>query len=106
MGEFDRSSRRRPRVVVLELMMRLDDDLLSLLACPVSKQPLVYFPTGDGEQTSPFLFSPAAKLIFHIDAATGFPVLLAEEANVLSDADVAKLTERGNSLGVPTGRAR
>lgn len=88
--------------MVWDRTMRLDDDLLSLLACPVSKQPLVYFPTGDGEQTNAFLFSPVAKLVFSIDAATGLPVLLAEEAKALSDAEVAKLTER-SALGIPTG---
>jgi uncharacterized protein YbaR (Trm112 family) len=83
--------------------MRLDDDLLSLLACPVSKQPLVYFPAGEAEHPSAFLFSPAAKLIFPIDVVTGLPVLLTDEAKEVSDAEVVRLTERGRAIGVPTG---
>ena len=86
--------------------MRLDDDLLSLLACPVSKQPLVYFPAGETEHPTAFLFSPAAKLIFPIDVITGLPVLLTDEAKALSDADVVRLIERGRAVGVPTGRGR
>ena len=86
--------------------MRLDDDLLSLLACPVSKQPLVYFPAGEAEYPSAFLFSPTAKLIFPIDVVTGLPVLLTDEAQQVSDAEVVRLTERGRAVGVPTGRGR
>jgi uncharacterized protein YbaR (Trm112 family) len=86
--------------------MRLDDDLLSLLACPVSKQPLIYFPTGDEARTAAFLFSPAEKLIFPIDVATGLPILLADEAVAVSDADSQRLVERGRSVGVATGRGR
>lgn len=86
--------------------MRLEDDLLSLLACPVSKQPLVYFPTGEAAHPRAFLFSPAAKLIFPIDVLTGLPVLLTDEATQVSDADVIRLTESGRAVGVPTGRGR
>lgn len=93
-------------LVVCNRLMRLDDDLLSLLACPVSKQPLVYFPAGEAAHPTAFLFSPAAKLIFPIDVITGLPVLLTDEAKEVSEAEVVRLIERGRAVGVPTGRGR
>jgi uncharacterized protein YbaR (Trm112 family) len=50
----------------------LDDRLLPLLACPVDKEALLYFP-GDG-----LLYNPRLRLAYRVE--DGIPVLLAGEA--------------------------
>ena len=62
----------------------LAPDLLDLLVCPKSRQPLVYFPEGDG-----FLLCPASRLRYRIER--GVPVLLIDEARELSQAEVDTL---------------
>jgi uncharacterized protein YbaR (Trm112 family) len=81
--------------------MRLQDDLLSVMVCPISKQPLIYFPQGEGSDTSPFLLSPTAKARFAI--TSGIAVLLPEEARILSDEETARLTALGRVCGIATG---
>ncbi|MCW2865786.1 MAG: hypothetical protein JWP48_7494 [Actinoallomurus sp.] len=54
----------------------LDDRLLPLLACPVDKQALLYFP-GDG-----MLYNPRLRRGYRVE--TGIPVLLADEAEEVS----------------------
>ena len=83
--------------------MRLQDDLLSVMVCPISKQPMIYFPDGDGSNTSPFLLSPAGKVRFAI--VSGIAVLLPEEAVALSDAETSRLTTLGRAAGIATGSA-
>jgi uncharacterized protein YbaR (Trm112 family) len=81
--------------------MRLQDDLLSVMVCPISKQPLIYFPDGVGADASPFLLSPSAKARFAI--SSGIAVLLPEEAHILSDEDTVRLTALGRQCGIATG---
>lgn len=73
--------------------MPLAAELLDVLVCPKSKQPLVYF-ESDG-----FLFCPSSKLKYRID--DGVPVLLVDEAVQVSDADAAVLEQRAKELGLP-----
>jgi uncharacterized protein YbaR (Trm112 family) len=54
----------------------LDDRLLPLLACPVDKEALLYFP-GDG-----MLYNPRLRRGYRVE--TGIPVLLADEAEEVS----------------------
>ncbi len=66
--------------------MALHPELLEILACPESKQPLVYF-----EQEN-FLFCPASKLKYRIE--DDIPVMLIEEAERLTDAQADELMRR------------
>ena len=78
----------------------LAPDLLAVLACPKSKQPLVYFPKGDGNTTEAdaFLVCPASRLKYRLDQ--GVPVLLVEEARELTESQVADLVARAHKLGL------
>jgi uncharacterized protein len=71
--------------------MPLAPDLLEVLVCPESKQPLVYFPDEE------FLFCPASRLKFRID--DGIPVMLLSEAVRLSDAEAQGLVAQAKQRG-------
>lgn len=72
--------------------MPLSQTLLDVIACPESKQPLVYF------EAEEFLFCPASKLKYRID--DGIPVLLIEEAERLDDDAAAKLEADAKQRGL------
>lgn len=55
----------------------MDKKLLDILACPVTKGPLIY------DQEKQELISTSAKLAYAIN--DGIPVMLEEEARALSD---------------------
>ena len=61
----------------------MDKRLLDLLVCPVTKGPLVY----DRERQE--LISRAARLAYPI--RDGIPVMLEDEARVISDEEAEKL---------------
>ncbi len=63
--------------------MALHKELLDILACPESKQPLVYF-----EQEN-FLFCPASRLKYKI--VDDIPIMLIDEAERLDEAAAAAL---------------
>ncbi len=65
----------------------LSPDLLAVLVCPVSKQPLVYVASEDA------LVCATSHLRYRID--NGVPVMLADEAQVLSESEVSELISRG-----------
>ena len=71
--------------------MTLSETLLAVLACPKSKQPLVYFPKGeDGtDEAKAFLLCPTSRLRYRIDG--GVPVLLVEEAQEVEAREVDRL---------------
>lgn len=73
--------------------MPLSQSLLDVLACPESKQPLIYF------EEEGFLFCPASKLKYRID--NGIPVLLIDEAERLDDAAAEKLEAEAKKRGLP-----
>jgi len=77
----------------------LGDALLAVLACPRSKQPLVYFSRGedDAAGTAGFLLCPASRLRYRVDG--GVPVMLVEEADELPAAEVERLLARARELG-------
>ncbi|MFB9837438.1 Trm112 family protein [Actinoallomurus acaciae] len=64
----------------------LDERLLALLACPVDKEALLYFP-GDG-----LLYNPRLRLAYRVE--DGIPVLLAGEAEKVGAERHATLTAR------------
>ncbi len=76
--------------------MPLDAQLLAILRCPESRQPLIYFPDEE------FLLCPASGLRYRID--DGIPVMLVEEAERLAAADVERLVAKAGELGLrPNG---
>lgn len=70
--------------------MPLDDRLLRLLACPIDKEALLYFP-DDG-----VLYNPRLRRSYSVDA--GIPVLLADHSAVVSAERHATFLGRGDAL--------
>lgn len=71
--------------------MAVSPDLLAILVCPESKEPLIHVPAGvagPGE----YLFCPASRLRYRVD--DGIPVMLVEEAERLDEPAAAELTGR------------
>lgn len=56
----------------------LDPRLLDILACPIDKGPLLYYPAGE------FLFNPRLQLRYPVEV--GIPVLLAEQSERVEPA--------------------
>ncbi len=63
--------------------MPLDEQLLEILVCPKTKDPLVYF------EEENFLFSPSARLKYHVE--DDIPVMLVEEAEEISQEEATAL---------------
>ena len=78
----------------------LPSELLEVLVCPKSKQPLIYFPRGvaDAKDEDAFLVCPASKLRYRVER--GVPVLLVDEAESLTDQQVSGLVSRAKELGL------
>ena len=72
--------------------MALDARLLEILACPDEKGPLYYF-EADG-----FLLCPACHRRYEV--RDDIPVMLVDEAAVLSDAEAEALLARAAELGL------
>ena len=70
--------------------MALADDLLQILVCPESKQPLIYF------EEEGFLFCPVSRLKYRIE--DGIPVMLVDEAERLEPDAARALAARGETL--------
>jgi uncharacterized protein YbaR (Trm112 family) len=70
----------------------LQPDLLEILVCPESKQPLVYF----AEES--FLYCPASKLKFRID--DGIPVMLISEAVRVPADEAERLLGQARQRGL------
>jgi len=77
----------------------LPDELVTIMVCPRSKQPVVYFPRGeaDRDEADGFLFCPASRLRYPIQ--DGVPVMLVEEATEVSASAAAQLVARAKELG-------
>jgi uncharacterized protein YbaR (Trm112 family) len=84
--------------------MPLRSEMLAVLACPKSHQPLIYFEGGErGDQPeAAFLLSPAGGLRYRIEGE--FAVLLVDEAETLAPAEVERLLGRAKELGIDLGR--
>lgn len=70
--------------------MPLDDQLLRLLACPIDKEALLYFP-DDG-----VLYNPRLRRGYPVE--TGIPVLLADHSTAASPEQHATYLSRGDAL--------
>jgi len=80
----------------------LPEHLLEILVCPRCKQPLVYFPRGEPDQSEAagFLLCPADRLRYPV-AGDGFPVLIIDEATAARADEVTRLVARARELGLP-----
>jgi len=78
----------------------LPDDLLEVLVCSKTKQPLVYFPRGeaDRDEADAFLLCPASRLRYPIQ--DGVPVMLVDEASEIGAPAVEALLARARQLGL------
>lgn len=78
-------------------------DLVEVLVCPKSKQPLIYFPRGeaDSDEADAFLLCPASRLRYPI--LDGVPVMLIEEALEVTPQAVEALLARARQLGLQLG---
>jgi uncharacterized protein YbaR (Trm112 family) len=72
--------------------MALDTRLLEILACPDEKGPLYYF---EGEA---FLFCPACRRRYEV--RDDIPVMLIDEATVLSASDGEAMLAKAAELGL------
>lgn len=78
--------------------MALDARLLEILACPDDKGPLYYFEGGLSGSEGGFLFCPACRRRYEV--RDDIPVMLIDEATVLSAADADAVVARAGELGL------
>jgi len=78
----------------------LPNELVDVLVCPKSKQPLIYFPRGEDnrDEAEGFLLCPASRLRYSIQ--DGVPVMLVDEAIDVTAAAVDALVARARQLGL------
>ena len=76
----------------------LDARLLEILACPDDKGPLYYFAPPASEPDGGFLLCPACRRRYEI--RDDIPVMLLDEATVLSAADAEALVARAKDEGI------
>lgn len=83
----------------------LADSLVEILVCPRSKQPLIYFPKGEGntDAAAGMLICAQTRLKYRIEE--GVPILLVDEAEELSPDQTRSLVGRAKELGlrIPAG---
>jgi uncharacterized protein len=78
--------------------MALDPQLLTILACPEDKGPLLYF------EDEGLLLNPRLKRTYRIEE--DIPVMLIEEASEVDDAELARLLAKAEADGIsPTFEA-
>ena len=79
----------------------LPTDLVALLRCAKTHEPLIYFPRGEGDrdEATAFLVCTGSRLRYRIDA--GVPVMLVDEAEELAAGVVSELITRARALGLP-----
>jgi uncharacterized protein YbaR (Trm112 family) len=78
--------------------MALDPKLLEILACPKDKGPLLYFADEDS------LYNPRLRMRYRI--TDDIPVMLIDEAEVVDDAEDARLRQKAADEGIePTWTA-
>jgi uncharacterized protein len=83
----------------------LAESLVEILVCPRSKQPLIYFPRGEGNsnEAEAMLVCPAANLRYRIE--DDVPILLVDQAEELAPDVTRSLVAKAKQLGlrVPAG---
>ena len=78
----------------------LSNDLVEIMVCPRTRQPLIYFPRGeaDRDDADGFLLCPASRLRYSVQ--DGVPVMLVDEAVEVSLAALEALLARARELGL------
>jgi uncharacterized protein YbaR (Trm112 family) len=78
----------------------LPADVVEIMVCPRSRQPLIYFPRGeaDRDEADGFLLCPGSRLRYPIQ--DGVPVMLEDEATEVSQAALEALLARARALGL------
>jgi uncharacterized protein YbaR (Trm112 family) len=78
----------------------LPSELVDVLRCPRTGQPLIYFPRGeaDRDEADGFLLCPASRLRYPIHDSV--PVMLVDEAADLAPLAVEALLGRARELGL------
>jgi uncharacterized protein YbaR (Trm112 family) len=79
--------------------MALSPEFLAVLRCPESKDELIYFPEGEGNQAGAFLFCPTSRLRYRIEEPD-LPIMLIEEAERVSEDETRRLVARARELGL------
>ncbi|MBV9661159.1 MAG: Trm112 family protein [Acidimicrobiales bacterium] len=72
--------------------MALDPKLLEILACPKDKGPLLYFADEDS------LYNPRLRMRYRV--TDDIPVMLIDEAEILDDAEDARLRTKADAEGI------
>lgn len=72
--------------------MVLDPKLLEILACPKDKGPLLYFADEDS------LYNPRLRMRYRV--TDDIPVMLIDEAEMVDDAEDARLRAKAEADGV------
>ena len=78
--------------------MPLDARLLEILACPDEKGPLYYFEPAVSGTDGGFLVCPACRRRYEI--RDDIPIMLLDEATVLSAGDAEALLARAKDEGI------
>ena len=78
--------------------MGLDARLLEILACPDDKGPLYYFEPAVSGTDGGFLFCPACRRRYEV--RDDIPVMLIDEATVLSAGEAEAMLARAGELGL------
>ena len=78
--------------------MALDARLLEILACPDEKGPLYYFEPGLSGTDGGFLLCPACRRRYEV--RDDIPVMLLDEASVLSPDEAEALLARAREQGI------
>ena len=78
--------------------MALDTRLLEILACPDEKGPLYYFEPAVSDNEGGVLFCPACRRRYEV--RDDIPVMLLDEATVLSPAEAEALLAKAAELGL------
>ena len=78
--------------------MALDARLLEILACPDEKGPLYYFEPGASGTEGGFLLCPACRRRYEV--RDDIPVMLLDEATVLSADEAEALLDRAREQGI------
>jgi len=76
----------------------LDARLLEILACPDDKGPLYYFEPAVSGTDGGFLFCPACRRRYEV--RDDIPVMLIDEATVLSAGEAEAVLARAGELGL------
>ncbi len=76
----------------------LAPELVAIVVCPKSKQPMIFFPRGelDRDETEAFFLCPASRLRYRV--TDGVPDFVVDDAISVPAAEVERLVARAREL--------